>query len=111
MAAGSIKLSAKWQAGPEARIRVHGTALIDWMLDDGQWSEERPEENEPLLKGFWERFMKSETPVPEGMVFLPYRSGSEGDPLIYQLAYAAFSGDMTAMLCMTSPGTPCWEKE
>jgi hypothetical protein len=50
--------------------------------------------------GFWGRFMKAETPVPEGFVsfdFLPHREGDAGLPFISQFAYATFSGDMEAM--------------
>ncbi len=50
--------------------------------------------------GFWGRFMKADTPVPEGWVyfdFVPQNNGLAGPPFISQFAYATFSGDMDAM--------------
>lgn len=50
--------------------------------------------------GFWGRFMKFGTPVPEGFIsfdFLPYREGEAGLPYISQFAFATFSGDTQAM--------------
>jgi hypothetical protein len=53
--------------------------------------------------GFWGRFMKADTPVPEGFVyfdFTPQRNESyfvAGLPYISQFAFAVFSGDMEAM--------------
>ena len=50
--------------------------------------------------GFWGRFMRADTPVPEGFVcfdFVPQRDGRAGPPFISQFAYAVFSGDMEAM--------------
>ena len=50
--------------------------------------------------GVWGRFMKAETPVPEGFLcfdFIPYNDGKAGPPYISQFAYAVFSGDMEAM--------------
>jgi AraC-like DNA-binding protein len=50
--------------------------------------------------GVWGRFMKPETPVPEGFIyfdFVPYHDGKAGPPYKSQFAYAAFSGDLDAM--------------
>ncbi len=50
--------------------------------------------------GFWGRFMKAGTPVPEGFVcfdFLPHNDGKAGPPYISQFAFATFTGDMDAM--------------
>lgn len=50
--------------------------------------------------GVWGRFMKAETPVPEGFLhfdFVPHSDGKAGLPYISQFAYATFSGDMEAM--------------
>ncbi len=53
--------------------------------------------------GFWGRFMKADTPVPEGFVyfdFTPQRTESifvAGPPYISQFAFAVFSGDIEAM--------------
>lgn len=50
--------------------------------------------------GYWGRFMKMDTPVPEGFMafdLLPDRKGEAGPPYISQFAYAAFAGDMEAM--------------
>jgi len=52
---------------------------------------------------YWGRFMKADTPVPEGFVcfdFTPQRienSFVAGPPYISQFAFAVFSGDMEAM--------------
>jgi AraC-like DNA-binding protein len=50
--------------------------------------------------GFWGRFMREDTPVPEGFIyfdFVPYNDGKVGPPFCSQFAYATFSGDMNAM--------------
>ena len=50
--------------------------------------------------GIWGRFMKADTPVPEGFLsidFVPFRSEKAGPPYISQFAYATFSGDKEAM--------------
>jgi len=53
--------------------------------------------------GFWGRFMKSDTPVPEGFLhfdFVPpddQNNFKTGLPFFSQFAYATFSGDMDAM--------------
>lgn len=50
--------------------------------------------------GFWGRFMKAGTPVPEGFIsfdFLPQREGEAGPPYISQFAFATFSGDAEAL--------------
>ena len=50
--------------------------------------------------GVWGRFMRAETPVPEGFLyfdFVPHSDGKAGPPYISQFAYATFSGDMDAM--------------
>ncbi|MBP7402040.1 MAG: hypothetical protein KBA30_05430 [Clostridia bacterium] len=50
--------------------------------------------------GVWGRFMKPETPVPEGMLhfdLVPYDDGVAGPPYMSQFAYAVFSGDTDAM--------------
>ncbi len=50
--------------------------------------------------GFWGRFMKAGTPVPEGLLyfdFVPHNDGKAGPPFCSQFAYATFSGDMNAM--------------
>lgn len=50
--------------------------------------------------GFWGRFMKADTPVPEGLVsfdFLPNRTSQAGPPYLSQFVYATFSGDPDAM--------------
>ncbi len=47
--------------------------------------------------GFWGRFMKADTPVPDGFVsfdFLPYNDGKSGLPYISQFSFATYSGDM-----------------
>lgn len=49
---------------------------------------------------FWGRFMKADTPVPDGFVyfdFTPSGNGKKGLPYISQFAYAVFSGDMEAI--------------
>jgi len=50
--------------------------------------------------GFWGRFMKADTPVPEGFVcfdFVPHFEGKAGPPFCSQFAYVTFSGDMDTM--------------
>lgn len=50
--------------------------------------------------GLWGRFMRADTPVPEGFIyfdFVPYNDGKAGPPFCSQFAYATFSGDMNAM--------------
>jgi hypothetical protein len=50
--------------------------------------------------GVWGRFMRAETPVPDGFLyfdFVPHNDGKAGPPYISQFAYATFSGDMDAM--------------
>ncbi len=50
--------------------------------------------------GFWGRFMKPDTPVPEGFLhfdFLPQNDGKTGPPFCSQFAHATFSGDLDAM--------------
>jgi AraC-like DNA-binding protein len=53
--------------------------------------------------GFWGRFMKAGTPVPEGFVyfdFVPHRDVNDfraGSPFLSQFAFATFSGDIAAM--------------
>ena len=50
--------------------------------------------------GFWGRFMRADTPVPEGFIyfdFVPHNDGKAGLPFISQFAFATFSGDMDAM--------------
>ncbi|MDW7656389.1 MAG: AraC family transcriptional regulator [Bacillota bacterium] len=50
--------------------------------------------------GYWGRFMKEGTPVPENYVyfdFVPQHDGQAGAPFISQFAFATFSGDMVAM--------------
>ena len=53
--------------------------------------------------GFWGRFMKADTPVPEGFVhfdFIPQRDSDNfvsGPPYLSQFAFAVFSGDLEAM--------------
>lgn len=53
--------------------------------------------------GFWGRFMKADTPVPEGFLyfdFVPHRDNNNfkaGAPFFSQFAYATFSGDIDAM--------------
>lgn len=50
--------------------------------------------------GVWGRFMKADTPLPEGFLhfdFVPYCDGGAGLPYISQFAYATFSGDTEAM--------------
>ena len=55
-------------------------------VDDGPWH------------GFWGRFMKADTPVPEGMVyfdFVPQRAQNDfeaGPPFLSQFAFATYSG-------------------
>ncbi len=50
--------------------------------------------------GVWGRFMRAETPVPEGFLyfdFVPHNYGKAGPPYISQFAYATFTGNMDAM--------------
>lgn len=50
--------------------------------------------------GFWGRFMKADTPVPEGFIcfdFVSDNDGKTGPPFFSHFAYATFSGDMEAM--------------
>ncbi|MCL2420507.1 MAG: AraC family transcriptional regulator [Defluviitaleaceae bacterium] len=50
--------------------------------------------------GFWGRFMKADTPVPEGLVYfdlIPEYTDIPGLPFLSQFAFAAFSGDVDAM--------------
>ena len=53
--------------------------------------------------GFWGRFMKADTPVPEGFLYFdfvphkPHNDGKAGPPFFSQFAYVTFSGDMDAM--------------
>jgi len=50
--------------------------------------------------GFWGRFMKADTPVPEGFIFfdfIPHNDDKAGPPFCSQFAYSVFSGDMKAM--------------
>lgn len=50
--------------------------------------------------GFWGRFMREDTPVPDGFIyfdFVPHNDGKAGPPFCSQFAYATFSGDMNAM--------------
>ncbi len=50
--------------------------------------------------GFWGRFMRSDTPVPEGFIyfdFVQHNDGKAGPPFFSQFAYATFSGDMDAI--------------
>ena len=49
---------------------------------------------------FWGRFMKANSPAPEGFTFfdfIPHNDGKAGPPYISQFAYSVFSGDMDAM--------------
>jgi hypothetical protein len=50
--------------------------------------------------GVWGRFMKADTPVPEGYIyfdFIPDFNDMPGPPYCSQFAYTEFSGDMEAM--------------
>jgi hypothetical protein len=53
--------------------------------------------------GFWGRFMKADTPVPEGFVYFDFtsqrmeKSFVAGPPYISQFAFAVFSGNIEAM--------------
>jgi len=50
--------------------------------------------------GFWGRFMKASTPVPEGFLFfdfVPAADRKAGPPFCSQFAYATFSGDVAAL--------------
>lgn len=49
---------------------------------------------------YWGRFMKADTPVPEGFLYFDFvtqNDGKEGTPFISQFAYATFSGDFEAL--------------
>lgn len=49
---------------------------------------------------FWGRFMKAETPVPDGLIcfdFMPDNNKKAGLPYISQFAFAVFSGDLDSM--------------
>ena len=54
-------------------------------------------------RGFWGRFMRADTPVPEGFVhfdFIPAREANNfvaGPPYLSQFAYAQFEGDVDAI--------------
>jgi len=50
--------------------------------------------------GFWGRFMKADTPAPDGFIFfdfIPHNDGKAGPPYRSQFAYSVFSGDIDAM--------------
>jgi len=50
--------------------------------------------------GFWGRFMRPDTPVPEGFLsfdFIQNNDGKAGPPFCAQFAYAVFKGDTDAM--------------
>ncbi len=50
--------------------------------------------------GVWGRFMKADTPVPEGFLyfdFVPHNDDKAGPPYYSQFAFATFSGDNDAM--------------
>lgn len=50
--------------------------------------------------GFWGRFMRADTPVPEGFQYfdlIPENDGGTGAPFISQFAYARFLGDPEAL--------------
>lgn len=52
------------------------------------------------MHGFWGRFMRPDTPVPEGFLYfdlVPHNDNKAGLPFVSQFAYATFSGDMEAM--------------
>ena len=61
--------------------------------------------------GFWGRFMKADTPVPEGFLhfdFIPQRDIDNfvpGPPFLSQFAFAVFSGDMEAIHKVEDGGT------
>lgn len=64
------------------------------MHHDGMYIDVEP------LHSFWGRFMRTDTPVPEGFLyfdFIPYHNGKAGPPYISQFAFAEFSGDYEAM--------------
>ena len=51
-------------------------------------------------QGIWGRFMKADTPVPEGFVhvdLVPYDDEKTGVPYISKFSYAIFSGNLKAM--------------
>ena len=70
--------------------------------------------------GFWGRFMRAGSPVPEEFLYfdlVPHNDGKAGPPFCSQLAYVTFSGDMdamhkdmTSMPSMMSPETLCLGK-
>lgn len=89
---------ACWAAKARGQNPKVFDALTEWVLDDTQWIEEKLAIGP--WHGFWGRFMKADTPVPEGFLyfdFLPFNDGKAGPPFISQFAYATFSGDMDAM--------------
>ncbi|SFJ74283.1 hypothetical protein SAMN02799624_05780 [Paenibacillus sp. UNC496MF] len=50
--------------------------------------------------GFWGRFMKADTPVPEGFMHVDFTSeyaDKPGPPYLSKFAFATFSGDIDAM--------------
>lgn len=50
--------------------------------------------------GFWGRFMKADTAVPESLVsfdFIPHDDDRTGPPFLSQFAFAVFSGDSDAL--------------
>lgn len=53
--------------------------------------------------GFWGRFMKADTPVPEGFIYFDFiqqrviNDFNAGPPFLSQFAFATFSGDKEAM--------------
>ena len=53
--------------------------------------------------GFWGRFMKADTPVPEGFIYFDFIQQRDindfngGPPFLSQFAFATFSGDQAAM--------------
>jgi len=53
--------------------------------------------------GFWGRFMKADTPVPEGFIYFDFiqqraiKDFNPGPPFLSQFAFATFSGDKEAM--------------
>ena len=56
--------------------------------------------NQERWHGFWGRFMKADTPVPEGFVYWDFFPDDNNTPYLTfrsQFAYATFSGDLDAM--------------
>lgn len=50
--------------------------------------------------GFWGRFMKADTPVPEGFIsfdLIPQNNQRPGLPFLSEFTFAVFSGDLEAM--------------